>query len=75
MLALYNIPDQQKVTLASSYLNDVGDAWFQGWIGVRDACQWAEFVEDLCEMFGDRTMIDVVEEFNKLRQETSVQAY
>ena len=49
-------------------LNHVGDAWFQGWLRVREGYQWAEFVEDLCEKFGNRSMMDIVEEFNKLRQ-------
>ena len=32
-------------------------------------------MEDLCEWFSDRNMMDVVEEFNKLCQEGSVQSY
>ena len=37
--------------------------------------KWAKFVEDLCKHFGDRNMMDVVEEFNKLRQKRMVQSY
>ena len=29
----------------------------------------------LCERFGDRGMMDIVEEFNKLKQEGTVQEY
>ena len=36
---------------------------------------WAEFAEDLCERFGENSMMDVIEEFNKLRQEGSVADY
>jgi len=32
-------------------------------------------VEDLCERFGDRNIMDIVKEFNKLRQEGTVQNY
>ena len=75
MFCFYGVLEQQRVTLAVTYLNDAGDAWFQGWIGTKEGCRWAEFVEGLCERFGDRNMLDVVEEFNKLRQEVVVQGY
>ena len=32
-------------------------------------------MEDLCEWFGNRNMMDLVEEFNKLRREGLVQSY
>jgi len=33
---------------------------------VEENCIWVDFVEELCDRFGDEGMIDVVE-FNKLR--------
>ena len=75
MFSLYNVLDQQRVTLAFAYVNDAGDVWFQGWSRVRGDCQWADFVEDLCEKYGDRSMMDVLEKFNKLMQEGTVQTY
>jgi len=72
---MYNVPDQLKITLASAYLNDIGDAWFQGWIQVKEGCPWNEFANDLCERFGDGSMMDVVKEFNKLKQEETIQTY
>ena len=75
MFSVYNVPKQQKVTLATTYLNNVGYAQFQRWSRGKEGCQWEEFVEDLCEHFGDWNMMDVVEEFNKLRQEGIVQSY
>jgi len=69
------VAEQQNVTIAAAYLNDVGDAWYQGWMGVKDKCSWEEFVEGLCGRFGEKEMLDVVEEFNKLRQGGSVQVY
>ena len=62
------------MTLAAVYLNDAGNAWFQGWIRTKEGCRWAKFVEDPCERFGDQNMLDEVE-FNKLQQEGTVQTY
>jgi len=53
----------------------MGDAWFQGWIIVKEGSPWNVFADGLCERFGDRSMRDVIEEFNKLKQEGTVQAY
>ena len=30
MFSLYNVAEQQNVTLAAAYLNDTGDVWYQG---------------------------------------------
>lgn len=68
MFNLYNVAEQQRVLLTAAYLNDARDEWYQGWSGVKEECSWGEFVEDLCERFGERGMLDVVEEFNKLKQ-------
>ena len=59
--------ESQRVALASTYLNNIGDVWFQGWSRVRDGCNWYEFVKGLCERFKDRGMMDIVKEFNKLK--------
>ena len=67
VFSLHNVAEAQKVTFVAAYLNDEGDTWFQGWSGVREDCSWEEFVEGLCERFGEKGMLDVVEEFNKLR--------
>ena len=75
MFSIYNVAEQQKVTLVAAYLNDVRDAWFQGWRRVKESCIWPEFVEDLCERFRDRGMLDVVEEFNKFKLEGTMQSY
>ena len=75
MFSLYNIQEQQKVTMAATYLNYVENAWFQGWSRVKESYQWVKFVEDLRERFGDRNMMDIIKEFNKLRQKGMVQNY
>lgn len=61
--------------MATTYLNDVGDDWYQGWAKMRGECTWAEFAAEFCERFGERGMTDVVEEFNKIRQNGSVAEY
>ena len=61
--------------MATTYLNDVGDVWFQGWSGERDRCSWEEFARGLCRRFGEQRTMDIVEEFNKLRQIGTVHEY
>ena len=75
MFDWYNIPDEQRISLASTYFNEVVDAWYQGCIRQRRDCTWADFSEKMCERFGERSMVDVIEEFNKLKQTRSVESY
>ena len=64
----YRVLDEQKVNLAAGYLNDAVDSWFQGWIQAEgNGGNWVEFAKRLCKRFGERSMIDVIEEFNKLK--------
>ena len=37
--------------------------------------RWIDFAEELCVWFGERNLADVIEEFNKLKQEGSVTKY
>ena len=55
------------MTLASTYLNDIGDVWFQGWYKVRDNYTWDDFTKGLCGGSGELGMMDIVEEFNRLK--------
>ena len=71
----YQVAENQKVNLAVAYLNDIADAWFQAWSQMRNVCRWQEFEKNLCEQFGEQSMVDVVEEFNKLKQEGSIIEY
>ena len=63
------------MTPAFAYLNDVGDVWFQGWSKARENYTWDDFTKGLCGRFGERGMIDSVEEFNRLKQDGTVQEY
>ncbi|XP_052203128.1 uncharacterized protein LOC127808594 [Diospyros lotus] len=71
----YNVPRMQRVGLAVAYFNEVVDAWFQGCLSLRREYTWEEFSERLCERFGERSVVDTIEEFNKLRQTGSVGSY
>jgi len=53
----------------------MGDVWYQGWIAVKEGSPWSVFADDLCIRFGNRSMRDIIEEFNKLKQKGLVQAY
>ena len=75
MFEWYGVAERHKVTVAATYLNDAGDAWYQGWSKVREERRWEEFAEELCERFGDRGLSDVVDEFNKLKQVGTVLDY
>ena len=68
MFEWYDISEGRRVSLAAAYFDNVVDAWYQGWTAVRDHPTWGEFVEELYERFRERSMSDIVEEFNKLRQ-------
>ena len=61
--------------MASAYLNDIGDAWYQRWLAVKEGSPWGMFVEDLCVRFGYKCMRDIIEEFNKFKEEGTVQVY
>lgn len=57
------------------YLEGKVDTWFQGLKLERTKLIWEEFSDMLCRRFGDKGFQDVVEEFNKLQQESNVESY
>ncbi|EEF37198.1 phosphoprotein phosphatase, putative [Ricinus communis] len=64
-------PATQKVLSISGSNNSSGkkaDIWFQGWQAQHLESSWINFGEELCLRFGELTMEDVVEEFNKIKQ-------
>jgi len=42
---------------------------------VKETSNWDDFTKGLCERLGERGMMDIVEEFNRLKQEGMVQEY
>lgn len=75
MFNWYNVLKRHRVALAVAYFNDVGDARYQGRSKVRGEYRRDESAEKLCERFRDKNRMDIVEEFNKLKEEGGVQAY
>ena len=68
MFSFYQKLEQQGMTIIAPYLSNVGDTWFQWWIGAKEGCRWVEFVDEIYARFRDKNMMDVVEEFNKLHK-------
>ncbi|KAL4348459.1 hypothetical protein GQ457_17G002920 [Hibiscus cannabinus] len=73
--AIFEVPEMQKVELASMYLEGRVETWFDGYIMQKHRVTWHEFTADLCHRFCDKTCEDIIEEFNKLVQKTSVENY
>ena len=61
--------------LATMYLVGKAEIWFDGYIMQKRDITWQEFTVDLCQRFCDKTYADVIEEFNKLCQNTAVDDY
>ncbi|XP_071903401.1 uncharacterized protein [Coffea arabica] len=57
------------------FLEGKADNWFQGVKLVKLGMPWGEFSELLCERFSGSSSRDIVEEFNKLQQKSTVEAY
>ncbi|XP_074336044.1 uncharacterized protein LOC141673210 [Apium graveolens] len=67
--------EDQRVDLASLYMFDKAEIWVFNYLYVRKQVDWGEFVIDLSARFRDEVGHDVVEQFNKLQQFTSLEAY
>ena len=53
--------------MATAYFNEEVDAWYQGMTRLRRNQTWGEFAEAICGRFGERSIANIVEEFNKLK--------
>ena len=42
---------------------------------MKEGSPWSVFADDLCERFRDKSMRDIIEEFNKLKQNGTMQTY
>ncbi|EEF36408.1 conserved hypothetical protein [Ricinus communis] len=62
------IPDDQKIDLATLFLREKADIWYQGWQVQNIESTWDECAEELCKRFAELTVEDVVEEINKMKQ-------
>ncbi|KAL5701100.1 hypothetical protein ACHQM5_026475 [Ranunculus cassubicifolius] len=67
--------DHQKILLASLYFKGKAENWFQTDTAGFEKLQWSEFTEKLKFRFYEDTSENVVAEFNRLSQTSSVQQY
>nr|CAD1831413.1 unnamed protein product [Ananas comosus var. bracteatus] len=72
---IYGIKEQQKLELVTMHLEGRADTWFQGYMAEKGVINWALFSEEVCQRFDGMGMSDVVEEFNKLAQQGTVEEY
>ncbi|KAL4351501.1 hypothetical protein GQ457_06G016560 [Hibiscus cannabinus] len=64
-----------KLEVATMYLQGKAEVWFDGYMMHKHRATWHEFVVDLCHRFFDKEFSDVIEEFNKLFQQTTFDDY
>ncbi|KAL4369229.1 hypothetical protein GQ457_05G012890 [Hibiscus cannabinus] len=57
------------------YLTGKAEIWYDGYIMQKHHLTWHEFTADLCHRFCDKNQWDVIEEFNKLCQSSTVEEY
>ncbi|KAL4318355.1 hypothetical protein GQ457_18G008640 [Hibiscus cannabinus] len=73
--SIFAIPNTQKLSVASMYLTGKAEVWYDGYIMQKHHLSWHEFAADLCHRFCDKNQFDIIEEFNKLFQQTTVEDY
>ncbi|KAL4281431.1 hypothetical protein GQ457_03G011630 [Hibiscus cannabinus] len=73
--SIFNIPEYQKVEMASMYLTGKAETWYDAYIMQKHRVSWHAFVADLCHRFCDKNHSDIIEDFNKLFQTTTVLDY
>ncbi|KAL4346721.1 hypothetical protein GQ457_17G027640 [Hibiscus cannabinus] len=66
---------EPKMDLVAMHLEGKAKTWFDGYIMQKHKLNWHEFTADLCHRFCDRAYTDIIEEFNKLVQRTTVDEY
>ncbi|KAK6136072.1 hypothetical protein DH2020_030177 [Rehmannia glutinosa] len=70
-----NIPDTQKVTLASMHFEGKAAQWYQTFITKQGEITWGQFVETVSARFEELKEAKIIAEFNKLRQTGSYSDY
>ena len=69
------IPYDQRVLFASLHLEGLAETWFQNCFESVEGVSWEMFVENLCARFTDSSHENIVGEFIKLQQVSTVNAY
>ncbi|KAK6163811.1 hypothetical protein DH2020_000675 [Rehmannia glutinosa] len=70
-----NIPDTQKVTLASMHFEGKAALWYQNFITKQGELTWQQFVEVISARFEELKEARIIVEFNKLKQTGSYVDY
>lgn len=68
-------PANQKVDIASLYMIDRAEIWMSSYLSVRKQVDWDDFIFDLCAIFKDVNGVNIVEQFNRLKQLDSLENY
>nr|CAD1820206.1 unnamed protein product [Ananas comosus var. bracteatus] len=72
---IFGIKEQQKLEVAVMHMGPKADTWFHGYVTEREVMSWEIFAQDVCKRFDSDGLRDVVEEFNKLTQQGTVEDY
>ena len=72
--SLCKIQDDQKVDLAL-HLKGSAETWFGSYIMGRRGLTWDELIVDICARFKDNLGCKVIEDFNKLYQDGTIDEY
>ncbi|KAK2988545.1 hypothetical protein RJ640_022496 [Escallonia rubra] len=70
-----HVDETSKVNFASIHFEGQVEYWYSAYIKVKKRVLWPEFVKDLHARFAKLFKDNVVREFHKLRQKSSVKAY
>ncbi|KAK6137448.1 hypothetical protein DH2020_028805 [Rehmannia glutinosa] len=70
-----NIPDSQKVTLASMHFEGKAAQWYQSFCMKQVEWTWQQFVEVISARFEELKEVKIIAEFNKLKHTGSYNDY
>ncbi|XP_021766133.1 uncharacterized protein LOC110730619 [Chenopodium quinoa] len=71
--SLCKILDEQRVDLASLNMIDKAKSWVASYLSNRSFVDWHDFVADVNIRFKDEQAVNIVEEFNKLQQHSTIE--
>lgn len=72
---LYQILEEEQLDLAKLHLESKADLWYQSFKGERGIVLWSKFSNKVCRRLWELKGGDVIEEFKKLFQISSVFVY
>ncbi|XP_011075658.1 uncharacterized protein LOC105160092 [Sesamum indicum] len=72
---LIPIPEDQRVSMASIYMQGKAELWYQGYVEKKEFRTWEEFVANVLGRFEALNNAKVTTEFNRLHHETTVDNY